>query len=58
MKIYLAFNPDYNTVREVKDAAQVLRDLLNKRNNLGSTNTDAEMFLDIFDSMTQNFEVK
>lgn len=61
-KIRLEFNPDYNTVREVKDAAQILRDLIQKRKQLeGMCNGDFDMisgsFLPSFDTMTQGFEV-
>ena len=53
--IKLGFNPDYNTVREIKDAAQILRDLIRKRRDVPIP--DPEDFADIFDTMTQNFEV-
>jgi len=61
--IKLHFNPDYNTVRDVKDAAMILRDLINRRGMLQEAcNGDVDMiagsFLNSFDTMTQNFEVK
>jgi len=63
-KIKLMFNPDYNTVAEVKDAAQILRDLLRKRehyvNAVGShypDPDDAIRFMQTFDTLTQGFEV-
>ena len=60
----LEFNPDCNTVKEVKQAAMVLRDLINRRNML-ETSTDpkfdrsatAEAMLNSFDTLTQNIEV-
>jgi hypothetical protein len=64
-KLVIEFNPDYNTVREVKDAAQILRDLIKRRELLRSRSLEREMpaeelarmFLDSFDTITQNVEV-
>ena len=59
--LVLEFNPDYNTVREVKDAAMILRDLINRRNMLqescdGNYDMIAGSLLNSFDTMTQNVE--
>ena len=63
-KIKLEFSTDYNTVREVKYAAQILRDLLIKREQMPQIQTshypepdDAIRFVEAFDSLTQNFGV-
>lgn len=62
MNMKLEFNPDYNTVREVKDAAMILRDLIKRRQMLEETcNGDFDMvagsLLNHFDTMTGGIEV-
>jgi len=58
----LEFNPDCNTVKEVKEAAMILRDLIHKRNMLqesclGDYDMIAGSLLNSFDTLTQNIEV-
>jgi len=62
-KIVLEFNPDYMQMRDVKTAAQVLRDLIKQRDMLerstdGNFDMIAGSFLNSFDTMTQNMEAK
>jgi hypothetical protein len=65
---FLKFNPDCNTVQEVKLCAAILRDLIRKRQQLKLDNAttdvrgalrlgDAERFMQSFDTLTQNLEV-
>ena len=60
----LEFNPDCNTISEAKEAARILRDLINRRNMLETAtapkydrSATAEAMLNSFDTLTQNIEV-
>ena len=59
-KIKLEFNSDFNTVCEIKDAAQILRAMLIKREQMPQIQTshypepdDAIRFVEAFDILTQ-----
>ena len=64
----LKFNPDFNTAKEVRDAAYILRELVRRRTFLQECAFDeavcdidkdnlAQRFMESFDTMTHNVEV-
>ena len=62
-KLTLKFNPDYMVMRDVKDASQILRDLIRERELIksrtgGDFSMSAEAFLNAFDTIAQNLEVE
>ena len=59
-KIKLQFNPDYNTVAELKEIQNIMATLLHRREMYAKdpTQLECEMFVASFDTMTQGVEVK
>jgi hypothetical protein len=62
MSIQLKFNPDTMTVSEVKEAAQILRNLIQRREMLqescqGDYDMIAGSLLNTFDTLTQGVKV-
>ena len=57
--IKLAFNPDYNTIAEMKEVQRVMASLLHRRRTFEKepTQLECEMFLASFDTLTQGMEV-
>ena len=50
-KLYIHFNPDFNTVHELKHIARAMRDLLRAANDL---EVSPERFFDSFQMLTNN----
>ena len=59
-KIKLQFNPDYNTVAELKVIQDIMSTLLHRREMYAKvpTQLECEMFVSSFDTLTQSLEVK
>lgn len=53
-KLILEFNPDFNTVKDLKEAARILRDLVKRRQQFQGE--PDEQFVNSFDCLTQNVE--
>ena len=58
--LILEFNPEYMTVRDLKNATDLLRDLVRSRERLANAVMPQaereERFMNLFDTLTQNVE--